>query len=200
MLCCEATGVASGVDSGYGSRTADSVEEAQADLKSISSIKDSEATVGQQITSTSYGAGSRPFDIHQDVLLSRCLDSLCNTVDGKDTSWPTFPSAPVGNYPLHCCDGLHNDDGHGLRHSARDPTGEQILNRELAALYVSNAYLDLALVVEARKVEMKLFDEMQVYDRVDRSKMLRRGENNQELFVRPATASSLRAILAMQSS
>ena len=54
LLCCEATGVASGVDSGYGSGTADSVEEAQAELKSISSLEDNAATVGQQITSTPY--------------------------------------------------------------------------------------------------------------------------------------------------
>ena len=101
-------------------------------------------------------------------------------------SWPTIPSAPVGDYPLNWCDGLHNDDGHGLGHSARDQTGEQVLSRELASLYiregieyatddVSNAYLDPKLVVEARRVEMKFFDDMQSYDRVDRSEMLRRG-------------------------
>ena len=42
---------------------------------------------------------------------------------------------------------------------------------------VSGAYLDPVLVAEARKVEMKFFEDMKVYDRVDRAEMQRRGGN-----------------------
>ena len=46
---------------------------------------------------------------------------------------------------------------------------------EYATDDVSYAYLDPTFVVQARKVEIKRFDDTQVHDRVGRSEMLRRG-------------------------
>ena len=147
LLCCEATGVAGGVDSGHSLRTIESVEEAQMEFKSLVDdtfahedqrwlAHDIFAHGDQRLLAHDEDMPSRPFDIRQDVILSRCIDSLCKTVDGRYMSWPTIPSDPVGDYPLNWCDGLHNEDGQGLRHSARDQTGEQVLSRELAALYI----------------------------------------------------------------
>ena len=112
--------------------------------------------------------------------------SLLRKGDPGKSSWPSFLRVPIGDFSTHWGDGMHDGDGHGLRSGARDLEGEVLLKGELAALMieggieyasddVSGAHLQPELVHEARKVEMKFFEDMTVYERVDRSEMLRRG-------------------------
>ena len=123
------------------------------------------------------------------------LSLLCCEATGlveiPNSNWPSTPVAPIGDVPGHWADGVHNEDGHGMWDDSRNLEGEKLLSNELGALYVkdgleyatddvSNAWLDPALVAAARKVEMKFFEDMKVYDRVDRAEMHRRGQNHKD--------------------
>ena len=85
LLCCEATGVAGGVDSGYSLGTIESVEEALMEFKSLADdtfahedqrwlAHDTFAHGDQRLLAHDEDMSSRPFVIHQDVILSRCID------------------------------------------------------------------------------------------------------------------------------
>ena len=109
------------------------------------------------------------------------LSSLCREATHEEKgSWPSRVEKPIGSYPVGWSDGVHDADGHGLRAKLEDHSGEDILSGELGALMVheggewacddvSNAVLNPKLVREARELEMAYFDDMKVYDRVDRS-------------------------------
>ena len=113
------------------------------------------------------------------------ISSLCKIDESTNSVWLAPIIRPIGDFPKHWHDGVHDVDGHGMRSGPDDCEGEKILQGELSALYiregveqavddVSGAYLNPVLVAEARKLEMKFFDDMQVYDRVPRSEMLKR--------------------------
>ena len=109
------------------------------------------------------------------------LSSLCREATHEEKgSWPSRVEKPIGSYPAGWSDGVHDADGHGLRAKLEDHSGEDLLSGELGALMVheggewacddvSNAVLNPKLVREARELEMAYFDDMKVYDRVDRS-------------------------------
>ena len=110
------------------------------------------------------------------------LSSLCRkaSMDAGKRSWPKSPEQPIGSYPKHWSDALHDNDGHGLATTITNTDGEEALMRELNVLMcqngvayayddVSNAALIPDLVNKARKLEMELFADMGVYTRVDRS-------------------------------
>ena len=40
--------------------------------------------------------------------ISGWIDSLCKTIEGSDMSWPAYPNVPIGSYPLHWSDGVHD--------------------------------------------------------------------------------------------
>ena len=93
---------------------------------------------------------------------------------------------PPGSWPEHWGDFTHEPDGHGVDSEGGDNNGEDLLNRELMALYVQNgvevasddvtgAGLDPVLVHTARGIEIAYFDGMGVYERVHRSEQLRTG-------------------------
>ena len=116
----------------------------------------------------------------------RRTSSLTRATTAELGNWPSFLKVPVGDFPAHWGDGVHDDDGHGLRDGPKDNRGELSLRGELSALMmqcgveyvtddVSGAHLDPKLVSEARKVEMQFFEDMKVYDRVDRNEMIQRG-------------------------
>ena len=48
------------------------------------------------------------------------------------SSWPSFLQVPIGDFPTHWGDGMHDGDGHGLRSGARDLEGEVLLKGGLA--------------------------------------------------------------------
>ena len=111
------------------------------------------------------------------------VSSLCTKIVGNKSVWLAPIIKPVGDYPSHWNDGVHDCDGHGIKDRADDDKGEVLLNGELSALYVregvaqavddvSGAFLDPGLVAEARALEMKFFNDMRVYDRVPRAEMI----------------------------
>ena len=112
------------------------------------------------------------------------LSSLCREATSGESvgSWPSGVVCPVGDYPTHWSDGIHDRDGHGLATSIDNTGGEEALVRELNVLMcqhgvayayddVSNAALEPDLVKQARVLEMKFFSDMGVYTRVPRSSM-----------------------------
>ena len=114
----------------------------------------------------------------------KSLVLLCREASGNglNHSWPAKPEYPVGSYPSHWSDGMHDHDGHGLGTSVSNSEGEEKLVKELNALMrqygvsyayddVSNAALEPELVRQARTLEMKFFSDMGVYTRVPRSTM-----------------------------
>ena len=114
------------------------------------------------------------------------LNSLCCEATGNTSipDWPAPVEKPIGEYPTHWSDGIHDRDGHALGSTPTDTEGEAILYGELNALMaengveyacddVSSAYLDPKLVRQARDLEMKFFNDMAVYTRVLRSEQLR---------------------------
>ena len=113
------------------------------------------------------------------------ISSLCNIDESTSSVWLAPVIRPIGDFPVHWHDGVHDQDGHGMQSGPHECDGERVLQSELSALHVregveqavddvSGAYLDPALVAEARKLEMKCFDDMKVYDRVPRPEMLKR--------------------------
>ena len=112
---------------------------------------------------------------------------MCRIDESKSSVWLAPIIRPIGDFPKHWHDGVHDVDGHGMHSGPDDCKGEQMLRGELSALHVregveqavddvSGAYLNPVLVAEARKLEMTFFDDMKVYDRVPRSEMLARQE------------------------
>ena len=114
------------------------------------------------------------------------------TIDSRTNRGATDTSTsigPVGGYPEEWIDTVHEEDGHDIADVIGGCGGEEgckLLRRQLNALYtangiavatddVSNAELIPRLVEEARKVEMKYFEDMGVYDRVPREHQLRTG-------------------------
>ena len=108
-------------------------------------------------------------------------------VDGEEQPTGRFrkrrlvgTSKPVGNWPEHWVDPIHEFDGHGIDVEGENRTGEELLLNELSALYVqhgiviavddvSGSWLDPVAVKKGREVEMALFEKMQVYARVPRT-------------------------------
>ena len=97
-------------------------------------------------------------------------------MDAGKHSLPKSPEQPIGSYPKHWSDGLHDNDGHGLATSTSNTDGEDALMHELNVLMcqngvayayddVSNAALIPGLVNKARKLEIKFFTDMGVYTR-----------------------------------
>ena len=91
------------------------------------------------------------------------LSSLCReaTGDNNKTDWPAPIDQPIGDYPKHWADGIHDRDGHALGSSLLNTDGESLFLLELHALMcqngveyacddVSNAALDLVQVRQAR--------------------------------------------------
>ena len=81
---------------------------------------------------------------------------------------------PIGNWPDHWVDNVHEDDGHNIGEEACSHGGDKLLKKELSALYaengieyavddVSGALLRPKLVHEGRTTEMELFNGMRVY-------------------------------------
>ena len=112
------------------------------------------------------------------------FSSLCSEATGQDAQagWPGPVARPIGEYPDHWSDGLHELYGHGLRTDAKDREGERLLCIEMDSLMVqsgveyayddvTNASLNPSLVRKARDLEMKLFTDMGVYERVPRSQL-----------------------------
>ena len=54
------------------------------------------------------------------------LSSLCCEATGLDAQagWPGPVDKPIGDYPAHWSDGIHDIDGHGLRAEATNREGE----------------------------------------------------------------------------
>ena len=93
---------------------------------------------------------------------------------------------PKGAWPEHWIDRVHEPDGHALRSDPNDSTGEDMLAEMLSTLTLTNgqytafddvtsAALDPQMVWDARKLEMKFFDDMGVYKRIKRSEMVSAG-------------------------
>ena len=109
------------------------------------------------------------------------LSALCceATSPDADARWPNVVEKPIGDFPHHWGDGLHDCDGHQLHGDVASREGEQLLSGELSALMsnygvsyaiddVTGALLDEKLVREARALEMKFCKDMGVYTRVPR--------------------------------
>ena len=112
-------------------------------------------------------------------------------VDGKEQPTGRFRkkrpagiSKPAGSWPEHWVDPIHEFDGHGVSVEGEDRTGEELLLKEVNALYVqhgietavddvSGSWLDPAAVKRGRDVEMTFFKNMQVYERVPGSDQLK---------------------------
>ena len=114
------------------------------------------------------------------------LSSLCQeatyVMSDKTNGWPGPIEKPIGNYPYHWPDGIHELDGHALGSTLTSRGGEAALYTEMNALMVQNgieyaeddvsgASLDPTLVRQARDLEMKFFNDMSVCDRVPRSQL-----------------------------
>ena len=100
-------------------------------------------------------------------------------------------SRPVGDYPDHWFDEMHQEDGGSEKFGLRPQDGIEVLkkemdslNREMHALSckhgievasddVTNQRLEPNLVKDARKLEMDYFERLGVYEKVDRSDQLR---------------------------
>ena len=129
-----------------------------------------------------------------------CLDNIQMEVDemgectgrfrkferGIVTHRPAGTTSPAGKWPSHWSDVAHEFDGHGIGVDPADRLGEEMLARELNALYVqhgvavavddvSGAYLDPDAVREGREIEMGFFKTMGVYDYVPRSEQATTG-------------------------
>ena len=83
----------------------------------------------------------------------------------KLTSRPAGITMPKGDWPAHWADYTHEYDGHGIDALADDRDGEELLDRELASLYiqhgieeavddVSGANLGPKLVHQGRALEI----------------------------------------------
>ena len=114
------------------------------------------------------------------------LSSLCQEatydMSEKTRGWPVPVEKPIGDYPQHWPDSIHELDSHALGSTLISRDGEAALYHEMSALMVQNgieyaeddvsgALLDPTLVREARDLEMKFFNDMGVYDRVPRSQL-----------------------------
>lgn len=103
------------------------------------------------------------------------ISSLCmEATNGKlceANNWPGYVERPIGDYPKHWSNGIHDLDGHQVRSNIENRDGELILKNELSALMaqvvvehathdVSGASLDPAMVRDARRFEMKFFNDM----------------------------------------
>ena len=64
------------------------------------------------------------------------VSSLCTKIAGDQSVWLAPIIKPVGVYPGHWNDGVHDCDGHGIKDRADDDKGDVLLNGELSALYV----------------------------------------------------------------
>ena len=106
------------------------------------------------------------------------ISNLCQRSDGS--------VRPVGNWPEHWYDGVHEPDGGSDVRGVRPQCGTDILCKEMSGLAVrggeevawddvADAGLDPKEVKAARKVEMEYFDKLKVYDRVSRSDVLKTG-------------------------
>ena len=93
---------------------------------------------------------------------------------------------PLGQWPEHWIDSVHENDGHQMTASPEHRGGEEVLSNAMSSLYaqagveyavddVSGALLDPKLVHAGRATEMKFFDGMKVYDRVPRSEQAETG-------------------------
>ena len=124
------------------------------------------------------------FDLN---LIQMEVEGEHNTPTGRFRRKQLNPTnKPIGSWPEHWVDEVHEDDGHSIGTTACDRGGENMLKGELSALYaengieyavddVSGALLDPKLVHEGRSTEMKFFNGMNVYDRVPRSEQATTG-------------------------
>ena len=91
----------------------------------------------------------------------------------KTIGWPRPIEKPIGSYPEHWSDGIHELDNHALGSTLTSRDGEAALYNEMNALMVQNGIeyaeddvsglsLDLALVRQARDLDMKFFNDMGV--------------------------------------
>ena len=76
------------------------------------------------------GAEKASLDVAEEI-----GSSLLREGNPGKSSWPSFLQVPIGNFPAHWGDGLHDGDGHGLRSGARDLEGET-----LCSIYDSGWY------------------------------------------------------------
>ena len=118
---------------------------------------------------------------------SRGASSLLSLVerDGR--------SRPIGDYPSHWVDDMHQLDGGSERFGVRPQDGVEVLakemdalNREMHALSckhgiekasddVTNQRLEPQLVKDARKLEMEYFERLGVYEKVERAHQQKTG-------------------------
>ena len=106
------------------------------------------------------------------------LSALCQRSQGQ--------SRPIGDWPDHWFDGIHDEDGGSELHGVRPQNGTAILKEEMSGLVtrggeyvawddVTEAGLDPKEVWAARMLEMEYFEKLKVYDRVPRSEVQRTG-------------------------
>ena len=55
------------------------------------------------------------------------VSSLCKIDEGTTSVWQAPIIRPVGDFPSHWHDGVHDIDGHGMQAGPEDCKGEQIL-------------------------------------------------------------------------
>ena len=114
-------------------------------------------------------------------LISLCQDAT-HVMSDKTNGWLGPGGKPNGDYPLHWSDGIHELDGHALGSTLTSRDGEAASYSEMNGLmvqngigyaedYVSGALPDPALVRQARDLEMKFFNDVDVYNRVPRSQL-----------------------------
>ena len=93
---------------------------------------------------------------------------------------------PKGDWPVKWTDQVHEPDGRARNSDPNDSSGEDMLSEMISALVytnggytafddVSSAGLDPQMVWDARKLEMKFFDDMGVYKRIKRGEMTAAG-------------------------
>ena len=99
---------------------------------------------------------------------------------------PAGTTSPVGDWPDHWSDCIHEFDGLSIDAVGDNRDGEKRSMGELDALYiqhgvehasddVSGAWLDPVLVREGREVERAFFEGMEFYGRVPRSEQTQTG-------------------------
>ena len=108
----------------------------------------------------------------------RKLSQLCQRIEGK--------SRPIGEWPDHWFDGIHDLDGGDDLRGVRPQNGTEVLKEEMNGLAkrggeqvawddVTDVGLDPVEVMAARQLEMDYFNKLGVYDRVPRSDVNKTG-------------------------